>query len=1180
MIKLKLNLYKVISTLVMLAVFMTTNFVVQYHVGPASITARAYTGLVGSSATCDYYAATNGTSGGSGSAGSPWDLRTALNKTLLVTAGKTLCLKSGTYIGRFTSNLEGANGNPVVIRSAPGEWAKIDGNFSTVLTADFSDTDTTLTVDDVSNLPAAGDLFGAIIDDEIFRIYGRTGNVLNVYDRRPIGNPHGASNHLAGAQLLVNKSIFEVAGDYTTVRDFEITNSSTQRITLDSERGAGVNTVVAGTDVINMVIHDVGHPGIGFWDQVGDGGEIYGSIIWGNGEYDDGGSWLRGAGVYTQNQNGTRYLTDNIWFRNFTEGIDVFTTNGYANGYDIEGNISFDHQASQNFWVGSQNVNPIERLKIISNYGYHRGPYSTDPQTDFGLGYTTYNIDAEVRDNYMVSNNVTFSPKNFETLLVTGNSIYLRGGSAQAQVNLEQNNKVSYTIDNNHYYGDNRFTAEPGGTGGIMSFAQWQSIGGYDANGTYSSSAPPDSYAVRPNAYQSGRANIAVYNWSNQSNVSVDVSSVLSSGDTYEVYDVENIFGSPIATGTYSGSNISIPMTSTTITPTVGTIDHADYDTHTPSEFGAFVLLSTPASPTVSTPSISPNGGSFSGTQSVTLSSSTSGATIRYTTDGSTPTSSSGTIYSTPFNISATTTVKAIAYKASMSDSSVATASFTLNPSDTTPPVISSVNSSGLSSSGATITWTTDEASDSQVDYGTTISYGSSSSLTDTTPKVTSHSVSLSGLSASTTYHYRVKSRDAAGNLATGTDNTFTTSATADTTNPTVSITAPSNSTTVTGSSVTVSASASDNIGVAGVQFKLDGSNLGSEDTTAPYSITWDSTAASNASHSITAVARDAAGNSTTSSVVSVTVDNTLPIVSDPTFSPDGGSFSTTQNVTLSTATSGATIRYTTDGSTPSDTVGTIYSIPFSLSATTTVKAIAYKSGETNSSVISKTFTKTSSSGGGGGGGGGGSSSGGSGGTVTTPTTNTPVPVLGTRLVNISGTYYLIENGVRKGVTSPGILYSCGFEFKDVTQALASDSSLPSGNLLLPCDGALVKSDLDKTIYLLSKGNRYAFTSSDVFGGLGFKFSSVLVVTNPELQSITRGADISSSNQAHLPGLDININGTIYWVDNNLQKHAYPSVEVYNSWHKDNDFTTVVPANSHDLNLVTGDVVPMRVLQK
>ena len=97
--------------------------------------------------------------------------------------------------------------------------------------------------------------------------------------------------------------------------------------------------------------------------------------------------------------------------------------------------------------------------------------------------------------------------------------------------------------------------------------------------------------------------------------------------------------------------------------------------------------------------------------------------------------------------------------------------------------------------------------------------------------------------------------------------------ASGDTTLPTVSITAPTVGATVVGT-VTVAASASDNVGVVGVQFKLDGANLGAEVTTAPYSTAWDTSTAANGSHSLTAVARDAAGNTATATAVTVTVSN------------------------------------------------------------------------------------------------------------------------------------------------------------------------------------------------------------------------------------------------------------------------------------------------------------------
>src|SRR4029078_2373145 len=91
---------------------------------------------------------------------------------------------------------------------------------------------------------------------------------------------------------------------------------------------------------------------------------------------------------------------------------------------------------------------------------------------------------------------------------------------------------------------------------------------------------------------------------------------------------------------------------------------------------------------------------------------------------------------------------------------------------------------------------------------------------------------------------------------------------------PTVALTAARNGANISGNAVTVSATASDNLSIAGVQFKIDGVNLNAEDTTSPYSIAWNSTLTANGTHTLTAVARDAAGNLTTSTGVTVSVSH------------------------------------------------------------------------------------------------------------------------------------------------------------------------------------------------------------------------------------------------------------------------------------------------------------------
>ncbi|HXL47501.1 MAG TPA: Ig-like domain-containing protein, partial [Xanthobacteraceae bacterium] len=112
----------------------------------------------------------------------------------------------------------------------------------------------------------------------------------------------------------------------------------------------------------------------------------------------------------------------------------------------------------------------------------------------------------------------------------------------------------------------------------------------------------------------------------------------------------------------------------------------------------------------------------------------------------------------------------------------------------------------------------------------------------------------------------------------------------------TVTITSPASGSTVSGTvSVAASVSGIGALTVRGVQFKLDGSNLGAEVATAPYSVPWDTTTASNGSHTLTAVARDSLGMLWTSDPVTVTVSNPPTITS---FTPSSGPVGT--SVTIS----------------------------------------------------------------------------------------------------------------------------------------------------------------------------------------------------------------------------------------------------------------------------------------
>jgi hypothetical protein len=92
-----------------------------------------------------------------------------------------------------------------------------------------------------------------------------------------------------------------------------------------------------------------------------------------------------------------------------------------------------------------------------------------------------------------------------------------------------------------------------------------------DQSSTYAYAAPTGTdVSVIPNEFETGRAHIAIYNWALNPTVAVDVSSVLTSGDHFAVYAAEDYLGTPVLTGTYTGTPISIPMTGTTVSAPIG----------------------------------------------------------------------------------------------------------------------------------------------------------------------------------------------------------------------------------------------------------------------------------------------------------------------------------------------------------------------------------------------------------------------------------------------------------------------------------------------------------------------------------------------------------------------------------------------------------------------------------
>ena len=232
-------------------------------------------------------------------------------------------------------------------------------------------------------------------------------------------------------------------------------------------------------------------------------------------------------------------------------------------------------------------------------------------------------------------------------------------------------------------------------------------------------------------------------------------------------------------------------------------------------------------------------------------------------------------------------------YNRALSQSEIQTDMNTPVSQDNSPPTTpTGLNVTGQTENSVSLAWTGSTDDVGVAGYG----IYQNGALVSSSPTT---SATVSSLACSTTYSFVVDAFDGAGNRSGKSSPPVSgTTGACDTSPPTVQLTAPTGGT-VAGT-VAVSANASDNKGVVGVQFKLDGANLGAEDLTAPYSISWDTTTGPNGNHTLTAVARDSSGNQATSAPVTVNVFNQAPNfvndklivgLSEPTnmvFTPDG----------------------------------------------------------------------------------------------------------------------------------------------------------------------------------------------------------------------------------------------------------------------------------------------------
>ncbi|HEU5078828.1 MAG TPA: chitobiase/beta-hexosaminidase C-terminal domain-containing protein [Opitutaceae bacterium] len=472
-----------------------------------------------------------------------------------------------------------------------------------------------------------------------------------------------------------------------------------------------------------------------------------------------------------------------------------------------------------------------------------------------------------------------------------------------------------------------------------------------------------------------------------------------------------SVVGGALPSGLTLSGNGVISGTPTTLGTSNFTVQVADAN----GDVFTRVLSLTITEPPAAAPEFNPAGGTYTTVQTVSITSATSGATIRYTTDGSAPSATNGAIYSGPVTLSATTTLRAVAFASGMSESPVTSATYVINlPQAAAPQLTPAPGTYGSpqtvtltsATTGAAIRYTTDGSVptatsgtvytgpvtisatttlraiayasgilDSPVTSGT-YAIGGTPAFQFANGQVVMEAEHFATETAGAGQDWLVITQDGAAGAATnnamqGLPNLGVGYPALDASLPRVDYLIDVPETAAGNYYVHLrdfGATSSDD----SVYVSIDGSTTVSQVVSAARTLDWKSSPGTLAlpagQHTLTLWMRE------DGVVVDRIVVDTIaaaptgvgpaesgfsapPTVGAPIFDPAGGTFEAAQTVAITSATNGAAIRYTLDGTTPSATAGIVYSAPISIAETATLRAVAYLTDGSTSSVSSATYT-------------------------------------------------------------------------------------------------------------------------------------------------------------------------------------------------------------------------------
>jgi hypothetical protein len=293
--------------------------------------------LLSISAGQEYFIAPDGKPGNTGSAASPWDIASAWSGAQTVTPGSTLWMKAGTY--RHPDRSWGGQGYTLALEGTEAAPITIRPEKGARVTID------------------------------------------------------GSVEVKPNSRCIVVQDL-ELTVSETAKWDRQVTAGGDKPVAaIDLPRG-GINIIGgSGSKFINLVIHDTAS-GVGFWRTATDA-EISGCIICNNGSI--GPDRYHGPGIYTQNETGVKWLTDNILFGNYSTTIQAYgSSNAWVDGFRIIGNIAFAPvKAGGRAQILVGGGRPSRDMVVSANLLY---------EVPLQIGYTApHNEDLVARDNFVVN---------------------------------------------------------------------------------------------------------------------------------------------------------------------------------------------------------------------------------------------------------------------------------------------------------------------------------------------------------------------------------------------------------------------------------------------------------------------------------------------------------------------------------------------------------------------------------------------------------------------------------------------------------------------------------------------------------------------------------------------------------------------------------------------------------